>query len=187
MQVTDPGLLQRYMQLLSKQEQTYVSEGSSEAVQKERLLARTLQRTTLARYLLLHINSRPCLYTSAQTESGHSNFTASLQHNSVASTFTIDSAATEQHRASKQNQATFAYNGSLISCVKVFSTQSQCDACCADIAQAIPARPRCALSAILMASPACRLKKQRSSQTRPCTSASLIPAQCLVRLLKIAA
>ncbi|KAL3139024.1 hypothetical protein ABBQ32_005825 [Trebouxia sp. C0010 RCD-2024] len=48
--VADPGLLQRYMQLLTKQEQAYVREGSSEAVQKERLLARTLQRTTLARY-----------------------------------------------------------------------------------------------------------------------------------------
>lgn len=48
-QVADPSLLQRYMQLLTKQEQAYVREGSSEAVQKERLLARTLQRTTLAR------------------------------------------------------------------------------------------------------------------------------------------
>ena len=48
-QVADPGLLQRYMQLLTKQEQAYVSEGSSETVRKERLLARTLQRTTLAR------------------------------------------------------------------------------------------------------------------------------------------
>ena len=54
-QVADPGLLERYMQLLTKQEQAYVSEGSSEAVRKERLLARTLQRTTLARYMLLHI------------------------------------------------------------------------------------------------------------------------------------
>lgn len=59
MQVADPGLLQSYMQLLTKQEQAYVNEGSSEAVQKERLLARTLQRTTLARYLLQHLNNNP--------------------------------------------------------------------------------------------------------------------------------
>lgn len=65
-QVADPSLLQRYMQLLTKQEQAYVSEGSSETVQKERLLARTLQRTTLARYLLLHISNR-------STDSCHSH------------------------------------------------------------------------------------------------------------------
>lgn len=50
-QVADPDLLQTYMQLLTKPEQAYVREGSSKAVQKERLLARTLQRTTLAKYL----------------------------------------------------------------------------------------------------------------------------------------
>ena len=38
------------MQLLTPEEQSYVREGSSDAVQKERLLARTLQRTVLARY-----------------------------------------------------------------------------------------------------------------------------------------
>ena len=38
------------MQLLTPEEQNYVREGSSDAVQKERLLARTLQRTVLARY-----------------------------------------------------------------------------------------------------------------------------------------
>ena len=62
-QVTDPGLLQRYMQLLTSQEQAYVREGSSEAVQKERLLARTLQRTTLARYLGCTPEC-PCLHTA---------------------------------------------------------------------------------------------------------------------------
>lgn len=59
MQVADPGLLKSYMQLLTEQEQAYVNEGSSEAVQKERLLARTLQRTTLARYLVQHTNNYP--------------------------------------------------------------------------------------------------------------------------------
>ena len=38
------------MQLLTPEEQSYVRQGSSDAVQKERLLARTLQRTVLARY-----------------------------------------------------------------------------------------------------------------------------------------
>lgn len=72
-QVADPGLLQRYMQLLTKQEQAYVSEGSSEAVRKERLLARTLQRTTLARYLLLYTNNR-------SSDSCHSNLHSHLVH-----------------------------------------------------------------------------------------------------------
>lgn len=53
MQASDVGLLNRYMQLLTPEEQSYVREGSSEAVQRERLLARTLQRTTLARYLAI--------------------------------------------------------------------------------------------------------------------------------------
>ncbi|KAL0047635.1 hypothetical protein WJX82_008143 [Trebouxia sp. C0006] len=49
-QATDVSLLSSYMQLLTPEEQSYVREGSSDAVQKERLLARTLQRTVLARY-----------------------------------------------------------------------------------------------------------------------------------------
>ena len=53
MQASDVGLLNRYMELLTPGEQSYVREGSSEAVQRERLLARTLQRTTLARYLAI--------------------------------------------------------------------------------------------------------------------------------------
>lgn len=50
LQASDVSLLGRYMQLLTPEEQSYVREGSSDAVQKERLLARTLQRTVLARY-----------------------------------------------------------------------------------------------------------------------------------------
>lgn len=49
-QASDVSLLGRYMQLLTPEEQSYVRQGSSDAVQKERLLARTLQRTVLARY-----------------------------------------------------------------------------------------------------------------------------------------
>ncbi|DBA83761.1 hypothetical protein WJX77_006815 [Trebouxia sp. C0004] len=49
-QASDISLPGRYMLLLTPEEQSYVREGSSDAVQKERLLARTLQRTVLARY-----------------------------------------------------------------------------------------------------------------------------------------
>ncbi|KAL0041750.1 hypothetical protein WJX79_003327 [Trebouxia sp. C0005] len=49
-QASDVSLLGRYMQHLTPAEQSYVREGSSNAVQKERLLARILQRTVLARY-----------------------------------------------------------------------------------------------------------------------------------------
>lgn len=58
------------------------------------------------------------------------------------------------------------------------------DVCCAGTAQDVQPHPRCALSATLMASPVCRLKKQRSSPTHPCTSASPIPAPCLVGCCK---
>ena len=50
MQASDPGLQQKYMNLLTPEEQAYVQQGSSKAIFTERLLARTLQRTTLARY-----------------------------------------------------------------------------------------------------------------------------------------
>jgi len=56
LQASDVSLLGRYMQLLTPEEQSYVQEGSSDAMQKERLLARTLQRIVLARYCA---NSQP--------------------------------------------------------------------------------------------------------------------------------
>ncbi|KAK9808510.1 hypothetical protein WJX73_003231 [Symbiochloris irregularis] len=47
---TQPGLLDRYKALLPRDEQLFVAEGGSAAVQKERLLTRVLVRCTLARY-----------------------------------------------------------------------------------------------------------------------------------------
>lgn len=50
LQAQDSKLTDQYMQLLAPAEQQYVSE-STPQVRTERLLARTLQRTVLARYL----------------------------------------------------------------------------------------------------------------------------------------
>lgn len=52
-QVQKGKLAEQYLQLLTPAEQQHVSEGASAEVQNERLLARTLQRTVLARSLLL--------------------------------------------------------------------------------------------------------------------------------------
>lgn len=49
MQVESPPLLEQYLDLLSAAEREYVAEGASEAVKKERLLARTLVRSVLKR------------------------------------------------------------------------------------------------------------------------------------------
>jgi len=48
-QVASPGLLEQYLGLLPPTEREYVGEGASEAVRKERLLARTLVRSVLKR------------------------------------------------------------------------------------------------------------------------------------------
>ena len=49
MQVDSPQLLDQYLSLLPAAEREYVAEGASEAVKKERLLARTLVRSVLKR------------------------------------------------------------------------------------------------------------------------------------------
>lgn len=49
-EVESPRLLEQYLDLLPPAEKEYVAEGASEAVKKERLLARTLVRSVLKRY-----------------------------------------------------------------------------------------------------------------------------------------
>ena len=49
LQVSSPSLLDRYRGLLTEAELQHVAEGSSAAVQQERLLTRALVRSTLAR------------------------------------------------------------------------------------------------------------------------------------------
>ena len=48
-EVTSPDLLEQYLGLLSPAEQEHVADGANLTVQKERLLARVLVRTVLAR------------------------------------------------------------------------------------------------------------------------------------------
>lgn len=64
LQVQDGNLTKQYLQLLPPAEQQYVSEAASAEIQKERLLARTLQRTVLARYLASGVIKAYCCDTS---------------------------------------------------------------------------------------------------------------------------